>query len=77
MRSYGAMRHASFHAIRAMLVHMQHATKEEISKVEIAYELLLAHNNEDLRDQGLVEDFVEQCEVFTNMIEKQRQRRQQ
>ncbi|KAG5184720.1 hypothetical protein JKP88DRAFT_272044 [Tribonema minus] len=47
---------------------IKHAAGEEASMAEIAYELLLAHDNEDMADQGRVEDFVDQCKALTEII---------
>jgi hypothetical protein len=44
---------------------------------EIAYELLLAHDNEDMSDRGRVEDFVDQCKVLTEIIAQRQQQEQQ
>lgn len=32
-------------------------------KLQVAYELLLAHNNEDLHDQASLAEFVDQCKA--------------
>ena len=58
-----------------LLLTLQHAGEEEASMAEIAYELLLAHDNEDMSDQGRVEDFVEQCKVLNVIASSQRVRR--
>jgi hypothetical protein len=55
----------------------QHAAGEEASMAEIAYELLLAHDNEDMSDRGRVEDFVDQCKVLTEIIAQRQQQEQQ
>eukprot|EP00612_Vaucheria_litorea_P000609 CAMPEP_0171458226 /NCGR_PEP_ID=MMETSP0945-20130129/3991_1 /TAXON_ID=109269 /ORGANISM="Vaucheria litorea, Strain CCMP2940" /LENGTH=392 /DNA_ID=CAMNT_0011983995 /DNA_START=137 /DNA_END=1315 /DNA_ORIENTATION=+ len=47
---------------------VKHATEDEVSMVEVAYELLIGHDNEDMADIGRVEDFVDQCKSFTEGI---------
>ncbi|CAN0099773.1 unnamed protein product [Discosporangium mesarthrocarpum] len=55
---------------------IEHAAGEEASAVEVAYELLLAHHNEDFQDKSSLGEFVEQCKVLaSSLLDEDRRRR--
>ncbi|CAB1116284.1 unnamed protein product [Ectocarpus sp. CCAP 1310/34] len=54
---------------------IKHAADDEASAVEVAYELLLAHTNEDLEDTDTLAEFVDQCKVIASSLFEEDKRR--